>query len=71
MCGHGNNTSRVRGEITHANQSVARVESEIADPTNGKVGMEVGVLVIRGKIVTLIPSTANRTIAAELRPGDR
>src|SRR5678815_1642055 len=45
MRGEANNTLRPRREITDTDELVIRVESEVTNPSDPKIGMKVGILV--------------------------
>src|SRR6476660_9829468 len=60
MLGNANDAANARSEIAYADWIIVHIKSHVANPSNSKVPEKVGILVISGKAIALIPGSSNR-----------
>src|SRR6266516_4759737 len=56
-----------RGKVANTDEVIVLIKNKVSYPAGVGVSVKIGVFVMGGKIISLIPHSTNRTVAAELR----
>src|SRR5438094_33179 len=53
-----------RGKVANSDEVIVLIKNKVSYPAGVGISMKIGVFVMGGKIISLIPHSTNRTVAA-------